>query len=405
MQPDGTWELTPATSLADGPHSVTVTATDPAGNTSLPTAPFPFTVDTSQVRDPVITQALDDIDPQTGLVLDKGATNDTRPTLVGTARAGDKVEVFFKDAAGSNVSLGTTTADAGGNWSLTPTTPLEQRAYEFTATATSPTGNVSNPSNTYGLVIDTTAPNAPVITTVTDDVGAKKGEIANNGPTDDTTPTIVGTGNPGETIRVFDGGALLGTTVVQPGGTWSFTPSTTLVDGPHTFTARAVDAAGNESVNSNPYGVVVDTVAPNKPAITDVIDDVGAPTGSVPRGGVTDDALPQIRGTGEPGATIEVFDGPRSLGTTTVQPNGSWELTPATPLLNGTRTLTAVASDPAGNPSERSDPYAINVDTNQPVAPAIIRVDDDAAPIVARSRRTGSPTTPRRRLWARPVRT
>ena len=141
---------------------------------------------------------------------------------------------------------------------------------------------------------------------------------------------------------------------------------------------------------------MIDTIAPNKPLITDVIDDVGADRGSVPKDGVTDDARPDIKGTGEPGATIEVFDGPRSLGTMTVQPDGTWTLTPATPLLNGARSLTAVATDPAGNPSAESDPYPINVDTNPPVAPAIIRVDDDAAPIVAPIQKDGvtNDTTP-----------
>ncbi|WP_240359172.1 adventurous gliding motility protein AgmC [Pyxidicoccus trucidator] len=40
----GNWTLTPATPLADGPHTVTVTATDPAGNTS-PSVTHNFTVD------------------------------------------------------------------------------------------------------------------------------------------------------------------------------------------------------------------------------------------------------------------------------------------------------------------------------------------------------------------------
>ena len=66
--PDGSWALTPTTPLADGPHSITATGTDPAGNTSAPQGPIVFTVDTSTVVDPVITRALDDVAPQTGVV-------------------------------------------------------------------------------------------------------------------------------------------------------------------------------------------------------------------------------------------------------------------------------------------------------------------------------------------------
>ena len=146
------------------------------------------------------------------------------------------------------MSLGSAVADAAGQWTLTPApaAALPEGTYAFTARATSPTGNLSNPSNTYNLVIDATAPAAPTITTVTDDVGAKKGAVANNGPTDDTTPTIEGTGaRPGDTIKVFDGptpaGAtptLLGTTTVGPDGKWSLTPTTTLTDGRHEFTCH-----------------------------------------------------------------------------------------------------------------------------------------------------------------------
>ena len=99
----------------------------------------------------------------------------------------------------------------------------------------------------------------------------------------------------------------------------ALTPTTTLADGLHTFTAKEVDAAGNVSAPSNPYGVVIDTQAPGKPTIDSVFDDVGAITGNVPKGGVTDDAVPQIKGKAEAGATVEVFDGGKSIGTTTAE--------------------------------------------------------------------------------------
>ncbi|WP_269436251.1 Ig-like domain-containing protein [Ralstonia pseudosolanacearum] len=39
--------------------------------------------------------------------------------------------------------LGTTTADASGNWSYTPTTALTDGSHSLTATATDAAGNVS----------------------------------------------------------------------------------------------------------------------------------------------------------------------------------------------------------------------------------------------------------------------
>ncbi len=396
VKSDGSWALTPTTPLADGPHNITATASDAAGNTTAPTAPLSFTVDTSAVVDPVITRALDDFAPQTGVVANGGATNDRTPTLEGTARAGDRVVVSYKDAAGATLVLGSTTADATGHWTLTPTTPLAERAYEFTAIATGATGNPSNPSNTYGLVIDTTAPNAPVITAVIDDVGAFKGAVPTGAKTDDTTPTIVGTGVAGDTIRVLDGTTVLGTTTVKADGSWSLTPTTTLADGPHEFKAVAIDAAANESLASNAYPVIIDTLAPAKPTITGVEDDVGTVLGNVAIGGTTDDTLPGIKGKAEAGATVTVFDGSKLIGTAVADANGDWSLTPSAPLLNGPRSLTAVATDAAGNPSVPSDPYTFSVDSNGPVAPAITRVDDNVGSLQGPIQKSGTTddTTP-----------
>ncbi|WP_010118327.1 Ig-like domain-containing protein, partial [Acinetobacter sp. P8-3-8] len=60
----------------------------------------------------------------------------------------------------------------------------------------------------------------------TDNVGPNVGEIPSGGTTDDTTPTITGTGEPGATVEVIDNGQPLGTTTVDSAGNWTFTPDT-----------------------------------------------------------------------------------------------------------------------------------------------------------------------------------
>ncbi len=364
VTPDGTWALTPTTPLADGPHSITATATDPAGNTSPQTAAIPFTVDTSAVVEPVITRALDDVAPQTGVVASGGATNDKHPTLEGTARAGDRVELFYKVPGGANVSIGFTTADANGQWSLTPAAALTERSYDFVARGDRRDRQPQQPEQH----LQPADRRDRAGRTRHHHRHRRRGQ-PNKAPWPVAPPPTTprrrswAPARPGDTIRVLDGSTVLGTTTVKADGSWSLTPTTTLSDGLHNFRAIEVDAAGNESLPSNIYGVIIDTQAPARPTITGVTDDVGAIQGNVASGGTTDDVLPGIKGKAEAGATVNVFDGARLIGTTTADANGDWTLAVTVALASGAHNFTATATDAAGNPSGASDPYGITVDT------------------------------------------
>ncbi|WP_162212973.1 hypothetical protein, partial [Trabulsiella odontotermitis] len=76
--------------------------------------------------------------------------------------------------------------------------------HALTVTATDPTGNTSAESPPVNIVVDTTAPTAPSIGTVTDDAGSVTGTLTDGQTTDDTTPTLSGTGNAGDVITVYD---------------------------------------------------------------------------------------------------------------------------------------------------------------------------------------------------------
>lgn len=60
-----------------------------------------------------------------------------------------------------------------------------------------------------------------------DDVGPVTGPIANGQATDDTRPEFNGVGKPGSKIIIEDNGQVIGTTVVDEDGNWSFTPPST----------------------------------------------------------------------------------------------------------------------------------------------------------------------------------
>ncbi|MDL2193088.1 Ig-like domain-containing protein, partial [Cobetia sp. LC6] len=57
----------------------------------------------------------------------------------------------------------TVVADANGSWSYTPSTDLTDGDHVFSVTATDEAGNVSAPSGEFTLTVDTTAPDAPVL--------------------------------------------------------------------------------------------------------------------------------------------------------------------------------------------------------------------------------------------------
>ncbi len=374
----GNWSFTPGSQLPNG-TVVNVTASDAAGNTSLPAT---TTVDSSL---PSIPQ----VDPSNGSVIsgtaDAGNTIiitdgngnpigqvtadgsgnwsftpgiplpdgtvvnvvarspsnvDSAPAVItvdgvapaapvidpsngsviaGTAEAG--ATVILTDGGGN--PIGQATADGSGNWTFTPGTPLANGTV-INAVAQDPAGNTSGPAS---VTVDAIAPPAPVID-------------PSNGI------VITGTAEAGATVILTDGnGNPIGQVTADGSGNWAFTPATPLANGT-VINALAQDAAGN---NSSPTSTTVDSLAPAAP----VID---PSNGSV------------IAGTAEAGATVILTDGNGNpIGQATADGSGNWSFTPGTPLTNGT-VINAVAQDAAGN---TSGPVSTTVDAVAPATPVI----------------------------------
>ncbi|WP_407225425.1 Ig-like domain-containing protein [Enterobacter hormaechei] len=375
VNPDGTWSFTPDQALSNGEHDLTTTVTDPSGNTGPEGSHVVITVDVVPGK-VEITGVTDDAGSVTGSLSQNAVTDDTRPQISGTAKAGSTVTIMD----GSNV-LGTTTAGADGTWSFTPSVDLGRGEHTFTATAKDPMGNESA-SSSWTVTIDTDAPVKPTIDAALDDVGSVQANLANGGTTDDPTPTLSGKAEAGSTVKIYDQNGLLGEVTAKADGTWSFSPVAKLPEGEHRFHVTATDRAGNTSADSDDFVLTLDYTAPDasKLAITEVYDDVKT-AGVVASGGETDDNRPLIKGTGaEPGNTITVYNGDKVIGTATVQADGTWSLEPTTPLPDGRYTLTAKETDGVGNVSGPSGEYIINVATVPPQAPTLDTVYDDVAP-------------------------
>ena len=211
----GSWSFTPSAALGNGQQQPTVTATDSAGNTSLPSGGFTYTVDTLAPTAPVITQVADDVGPLIGNLNNGQATNDPLPTLSGTAEANSMVKIYDNGAL-----IGSAPVDGTGAWTFTPGTPLSNGNHALTVTATDAAGNVSPTSAGFNIVVDTVAPLAPTIIQAFDDVQPGTGTLSNGAFTNDTRPVLSGSAEAGARVAIYDNGALLATVTAAIDGTW-----------------------------------------------------------------------------------------------------------------------------------------------------------------------------------------
>ena len=204
------------------------------------------------------------------------------------------------------------------------------------------------------MTIDTGAPAAPAITSWSNDT-----DVAGDGITSDNTLAFTGTAAANSTVRVYDGATLLGTVTANGSGAWSFTTAT-LTNGTHSFTATAIDAAGNVSAASVALNVTVDTGAPAAPVIASFSKDTG-----VVGDGITSDNTLTFTGTAQANSTVRVYDGATLLGTATANGSGAWSFTTAA-LGDGAHNFTATATDSDGDTGPASVALNVTIDTGAP---------------------------------------
>ncbi|KFE63709.1 Large repetitive protein [Hyalangium minutum] len=346
----GAWSFTPTAGLTNGPHTVKARATDAVGNVSPESNANTFTVDTDVPDAPVV------LTPANGSI-----TTNNRPTYSGTAEANSTVTVYV-----DGTSVGTTTANASGNWSLAQATALADGPHAVKATAMDPVGNTSPDSATNTFTVDTTAPAAPVVT-----APAGGSTIADN------TPAYTGTAEAGSTVTVIVDGTAVGTTIASATGAWSLTQATALADGPHTVKATATDAAGNTGPESATNTFTVDTTAPAAPVVTAPVD-----------GSTIADNTPAYTGTAEPNSTVTVIVDGTPVGTIPADGSGAWSFTPTVGLPNGLHTVKATATDAVGNVSAESATHSFTVDATIPPAPVVLTpangsVTNNTTPVIS----------------------
>jgi len=224
-------------------------------------------------------------------------------------------------------------------------------------------------------------PEKPSIGKAVDDEGTITGPLKSGDVTDDSTPSLIGKGKPGDTIHIIDNDKEIGSVIVDDEGEWSYTPDKPLGDGEHDLSVVVEDPDGNKSPPSDPITIVVDTVAPDAPTIEHIMDKVGKVTGGILEEAYTDDPKPEMSGTGEAGATIVIYDNGKKIGETTVNDDGRWYFKPTENLADGNHSITVSQTDKAGNVSEPSDEHEFIVLTEPPGKAETPDVIDNTGPV------------------------
>ncbi|WP_165821254.1 Ig-like domain-containing protein [Nocardioides gansuensis] len=286
-------------------------------------------------------------------------TNDPTPTLTGTAEPGSTVTVF---AVGTAVGTGVATA---GTYSIT-TSVLGEGSQTLTAAATDGAGNTGPASSGTQVTIDTLRP------AVTVDQQAGQADPTNSEPINygvRFSEPVTGFTADDVELRAPAGATAL---VTGTGATYNVAVTAMTTDG--TVTIRVASEAahdlagnGNHPSTSTDDSVTRDTAAPAAPSAPTLTAQSDSGTSDSDR--ITHVTTPTFTGTAEAGTTVTLYSGGVAVGSGAAATEGSYAIA-TTSLAEGTATITAAATDAAGNTSSPSTGTMITIDATAPAAPS-----------------------------------
>ena len=159
--------LAPDNPVGDGPHTITYTVTDPAGNESSQSPGLAITIDTVATAAPVINSIPENSGGGVTLV-EQGDGTVIRVDIPGTAKVGDSLLLSIN---GQSVGYIIGAADIGGTANVpvlaSVLTALGNTGiHPVSAQITDQAGNVSTASSSYPLVLTNAALTSPIVTAV-----------------------------------------------------------------------------------------------------------------------------------------------------------------------------------------------------------------------------------------------
>jgi hypothetical protein len=334
------WSVTwNSTSVTDGGHTISATATDTA----------------SQTASDSIGVTADNVDEPPSVSITNPADGATvNGTFNITANASDDVGVdqveFFVD--GGSIGIDTNGADG---WSIAwNSTSVTDGAHTISATATDTTFQTA--SDSVGVTVDN-VDELPSISITNPANGATVSgnvDITANAGDDDGV----------DQVEFFVDGGSIGTDTNGADG-WSVAwDSTSVADGSHTISATATDSASQTASDS--IGVT-----------TDNVDELPSVSITSPAGGATVNGTFDITASASDDVGIdqvEFFVNGGSIGTDTNGADGwsvAWD---STSVADGSHTISATVTDTASQTA--SDSISVTVDNPDPPTASTVHVSD-----------------------------
>ncbi len=320
---------------ATGPHTISLTAYDLAGNSS--TTSRTVTVDNVPPILSVATHPVDGSAQATTTVTVTGASSDLTSGLA---------SVVLQARVGTNAYATVATDSTGGaTYSLTSSS-LADGAWDLRVVSTDAAGNTTTVAAGAGVIVDTVAPTLPTFAVGPMNGDAVRGIVQIRGASTDTNLVRV--------AFLVDGLQVIADVRTQAG--WD-TAAVSFPDGPHTIALKAYDVADNASTVAS-LSVTVDNIAPTAPVVTT--------TPTITAGVRYGDTI-VINASSSDVTTsvtrIELRNGATVL-TADIGAGYSWDTTLGP---DGTHTLTARAYDLAGNTADTT--LTVIVDNLPPAAP------------------------------------